>query len=161
MIEITISAVLVCMVTSILLGGYSILDICNQQIPNRLVLAGGLIGFIVVIFSGHLLQDMILHVTSILFMMVVGYALFRIGSFGGADVKIVILVSIVSPGLEFISWENPVLEAVLIAGLQIIMTLVGGYGYSKIMNWQERKKPIPLIPFLLVAYLLLQLLALF
>ena len=161
MIEVTISDILVFVTIIILLIGYSILDIRDQRISNQFILLGSLVGAAAAILSGHLIQYPILHVTGFLFMLIVGYALFRIGSFGGADVKIVLILSIVSPGLEFTSWESPILEAIMIAGIQLAVMLGGGLLYSKIKNQENRTGPIPLIPLLLVAYLLLQLLAFF
>ncbi len=161
MLEITSSAIVVFTYTLMILVCYTILDIRDQRIPNHYIIAGGGVGFVVVILSGHLLEYSLLHITAFLFMMVVGYALFHIGSFGGADVKIVLILSLMSPGLEFTSWENPVFEAILIAGLQLVIMLGGAFVYSKIRSQRERTTPIPLIPLLLVGYLLLQLLAFF
>jgi len=161
MLEITISAILVFIVVSLLLIGYTILDIHDQLIPNQFILLGALIGITVAILSGHFLNHIILHITTFLFMAIVGYALFQIGSFGGADVKIILILSIVSPGLEFTSWENPIFEAILIAGIQLAIMLGGGYVYSKIRKQNENTGPVPLIPFLLLSYMLLQLLAFF
>ena len=161
MLEITILAIVVFIVASILLIGYTILDIHDQLIPNRFILLGALIGITVTILSGHFLHHIILHIAAFLFMAIVGYTLFHIGSFGGADVKVVLILSVVSPGLEFTSWGNPVFEAILIAGVQLAVMLGGGYVYSKIKKQIEKTGPVPLIPFLLLAYLLLQLLAFF
>lgn len=139
---------------------YAWLDCRNKVIPNRIILIGLCMGTLIVILSGHLLQYMVLHITSGLFMLILGYTLFRIGAFGGADVKTVLTIAIVSPGIEFASWNDPILEAVFIAGLQLGAMMGGGYLYSRMKAVERRPKVIPLIPVLLGAYLVLQLLVL-
>ena len=161
MLEITISALVSFVTMSTLLTIYSIFDFRDRLVPNQTIFAGAIIGFVVVLISGHLIQHLALHLTAAAIMIILGYTLFRIGSFGGADFKVTLIVAIVSPGLEFTSWSNPILEGILIAGLQLIVMLAGGYVYSKRRVYKENMKTIPLIPLLFGAYLILQLLAIF
>lgn len=161
MLDVTLSTMLSFATMSILLTIYALFDFRQQLIPNQIILAGFIIGSLIVIFSGHVLQNIILHLTSSLFVTILSLILFRLGAFGGADVKIVITVAIISPGIEFASWNNQFFEAVLAAGLQLVSMLAGGYLYSKIRVDRRGLRVVPLIPILLSAYLALQLLALF
>lgn len=144
-----------------LLSIYSTLDLQKRTVQNRILLAGIIIGLVVVIVTGHIQQHLVLHLTSIVFMSVFGYLLFRLGAFGGADVKTACTIAVVSPGIEFTSWNDPILEAIIISGLQLIIMLIGGYLISKTRNNDEATRVIPLIPFLWGAYLVLQILAFF
>jgi len=161
MFEFTIPAILSFMAMSSMLVIYGTRDIHSQIIPNRMILVGGTIGTLLVIFSGHFMQHILLHLISVIFVLFLGYALFQIGAFGGADVKVVMIVAIVSPGLEFATWDNPLIEGVVVAGVQLLVMLVGGHVYSRVRKTMKEGNSIPLIPFLLGAYLSLQLLAIF
>ncbi len=81
------------------------------------------------------------------------------GAIGGADLKTLVILSIVSPGIELALWIDPVLEAIVGGGLMMLIMLILGYLYS---NWSTKtsESGTPLIPFLSVAYVLIQLLAL-
>ena len=72
--------------------------------------------------------------------------------------KALFTIGIISPGVEFGSWGNPVLEGILIVGLLLGITLISGYLISQ--RKTDRNDVIPLIPILFGAYLVLQLLAL-
>ena len=101
----------------------------------------------------------LLHLTAVLVALILGYFLFRIGAFGGADAKVLLTIAIISPGIEFASWGNPVLEGILAVGIQLVITLAIGYLISQ--RKTNDSEVIPLIPILFGAYLALQLLALF
>jgi Flp pilus assembly protein protease CpaA len=101
----------------------------------------------------------LLHLTAALLTLTLGYVLFRIGALGGADVKILFTISILSPGIEFANWENPILEGILIVGLLFMIPLIVGYLISQ--RKTDEGDVIPLIPVILGTYLVLQLLALF
>ncbi len=115
-------------------------------------------GLSIALRFGHIEEYALLHLTAVLVTLVLGYILFRIGSFGGADVKTIFTIAIVSPGIEFASWENPVFEAVLIVGLQLVITLAIGYLIAQ--RKTDGSEVVPLIPVIFAAYLVLQLLAL-
>jgi hypothetical protein len=91
---------------------------------------------------------------------VLSYVLFHIKAIGGADFKALVILSIISPGIELALWIDPILEAVIGGGLEMLIMLTFGYVYS---NWSRKnnEKGTPLIPFLSVAYVLIQVLALF
>jgi Flp pilus assembly protein protease CpaA len=110
------------------------------------------------LLNGHLVENALLHLSAILVALLLGYSLFRIGSLGGADVKTILTVAIISPGIEFAIWENPIMEGILIVGLQLVIMLVVGYLISQ--RKTDETDVIPLVPILLGAYLVLQLLAL-
>jgi Flp pilus assembly protein protease CpaA len=138
---------------------FSILDIRGRRIANHIVLSGGVIGLAITILTGHLGQNPILHLAALLFVIVISSVLFRIGAIGGADLKILIILSITSPGIELALWVDPVLEAIIGGGLMMLIMLILGYVYS---NWSvgTSERGTPLIPFLSAAYVLIQLLAL-
>lgn len=145
--------------TTILLFMYAVLDIRTRKVPNQVLLIGGIIGLAVVLRFGHIVDYTVLHLTAVLVALILGYTLFRIGSFGGADAKVLFTIAIISPGIEFASWENPILEGILAVGLQLGITLLYGYLISRRKTGPT--EVIPLIPILFGAYLVLQLLALF
>ncbi|MHA1934545.1 MAG: hypothetical protein ACW97A_04640, partial [Candidatus Thorarchaeota archaeon] len=100
---------------------------------------------------------------SLVFALVIGYLLFRIGAIGGADVKTLVTISLVSPGVSFSSWVDPVLEGVIVSGLEMVIMLLLGqfWAYRMITSKEGGKHQTPaLIPFLFVGFLLVQLLAL-
>ncbi len=123
------------------------------------MLAGGVIGLAIVILTGHLIQNPLLHLTAPLFVIVLSYVLFRIGTIGGADLKALFILSIISPGIELALWIDPVLEAVVGGGLEMLIMLILGYAYS---SWSRKDKDrgTPLIPFLSIAFVIIQILAL-
>ena len=145
--------------TTCLLLIYAVFDLRTRKVPNQVLLIGGIVGFGVVLRFGHIVDYAILHLTAALVALILGYILFRIGAFGGADVKVLFTIAIISPGIEFTSWGNPIMEGILAVGLQLVITLTIGYLIAQ--RRTEGTEPIPLIPILLGAYLVLQLLALF
>ena len=156
---ITMSTIASFVFTTALLLIYSVLDLRTRKVPNQLMLIGGIVGLGVVLRFGHIVDYAVLHLTAVLVSLILGYILFRIGALGGADVKTLFTIAIISPGIEFASWGNPVLEGILTVGLQLVITLLFGYLISQ--RKTETTEPIPLIPILFGAYLVLQVLALF
>jgi len=145
--------------TTALLLMYAVLDIRTREVPNRVLLIGGITGLAVVIRFSHIVDYALLHLTAALVALILGYALFRIGAVGGADVKTLFSIAIISPGIEFASWGNPIVEGILVVGLQLMITLFIGYLITQ--RKAEESEIVPLIPILFGAYLVLQLLALF
>ena len=143
-----------------LLVVYSILDLRYRRVKNELVVSGVVVGFIISIFTGHFVASIVLHTTALLLTIPLAYILFRLGSIGGADVKILFIVSLFSPGLELGDWNQPVLEAILGLGGELLVMLLGGYLYWRIKGANKENVP-PLLPFLLLGYLVVQLFALF
>ena len=88
------------------------------------------------------------------------YALYRLGTVGGADVKALMILAIASPGFALTVWDDPILEAVInIGGATAVMLLLGFLYWklaSKNGNWNS--KP-PLIPFLLMGFIAIQIIA--
>ena len=145
--------------TAALLFMYAVLDFRTRKVPNQVMLIGGILGLGVILLFGHIVDYAILHLTAVLVALILGYTLFRIGSLGGADVKTILTIAIISPGIEFTTWENPVLEGIVAVGFQLMITLLCGYLISQ--RKTEETEIIPLIPILYGAYLVLQLMALF
>jgi Flp pilus assembly protein protease CpaA len=119
---------------------------------------GALVGSIVILLTGHLLANLVLHATALVIVFAMGYALFRMRSIGGADVKTLLLVALISPGIELTAWNLPFIEAVAGMGGELFIMLLGGYLYWRIKMNEKNATP-PLIPFLLLGYLAIQLLA--
>ncbi len=156
---ITMSTISSFVFTTVLLIMYAILDIRTRKVPNQVLLMGGIVGLAIVLRFGHIVDFALLHLTAVLVALILGYTLFRIGAFGGADVKVLFTIAIISPGIEFASWENPILEGIVAVGLQLVITLLCGYLISR--RKTDGMEVTPLIPILFGAYLVLQLLALF
>ena len=160
-LEFTLPTVSSFIMTIVLLCVYSWLDLKDRRVANRVVLIGGMVGFGLVAVTGHIIERSILHLTAVTFVFVISYLMFRLNALGGADVKSLVTVAIISPGIEFTTWDNPVFEAVIGGGIGLFLMLLLGFVY-----WKFTIKPdstvhrvTPLIPMLLIAYLFVQLLA--
>jgi len=141
-----------------LLVVYSVLDVRDRMVKNEIILAGLIVGGIISLLTGHFLHYSVLHLTALILVIPLTFILFRLGSIGGADAKVLFTIALLSPGIEFGDWSLPYLEAILGLGAQLAVMLLGGYLY-----WRNRSKENtpPLIPILFVGYLIVQLLALF
>jgi hypothetical protein len=143
-----------------LLVVYSILDLRYRTVRNELVLAGAVIGGTIWVFTGHFFAGIVLHATALLLTLPLAYILFRLGSIGGADAKVLLVVALFSPGIELGNWNQPALEAILGLGGELLVMLLGGYLYWRIKRNDNESTP-PLLPFLLLGYLVIQIFALF
>ena len=139
---------------------YSFLDIRDRKVMNEVVVGGGVVGCIVLILTGHFASNLVLHLAALLLVMPLSYILFRFGSVGGADAKVLFLVALISPGIELGIWTQPILEATIGLGGELIVMLLGGYLYWRIKRNSENVTP-PLLPFLFVGFLVIQLVAFF
>lgn len=139
---------------------YSVLDYRDRRVTNEFVIIGGIVGGIILILTGHFTSNIVLHLTALLFVVPLAYILFRLGSIGGADAKVLVVLSFVSPGVELVICDEPVLEAIIALGWELVVMLLGGYFYWRVRKKNEASTP-PLIPFLLVGYLALQVIAVF
>ncbi|MFX1605590.1 MAG: prepilin peptidase [Promethearchaeota archaeon] len=155
-LDSSVAAISSFLTTTSLLVIYSILDIRQRKVSNEYIAAGGIVGGAVILLTGHFVDDIILHVTALVIVSAMGYILFRLRSIGGADVKSLLLVALISPGIEFRVLNIPVLEAVAGMGGEFFVMLMGGYLYWRIKINDENATP-PLIPFLLLGYLAIQL----
>jgi Flp pilus assembly protein protease CpaA len=148
-------------VTLALLIVYSVMDLRSRLVRNEYLAFGGVLGFSLIVLSGHLTANSVLHLTAIIFVASVSYPLFRIGAIGGADAKALLIVAILSPGIELAMWDSPILEALIGGGLELFIMLLLGYAYTR---WSSSLKSnsggeyqtVPLIPFLLLGYILIQ-----
>ncbi|MHA1903253.1 MAG: prepilin peptidase [Candidatus Thorarchaeota archaeon] len=162
-LEISLAGVLCFLAATVLLAVYSRMDLQDRSVPNRVILVGGIVGFSVAVLSGHYFENIALHNASLIFALLVGYILFRIGAIGGADVKALVTISLVSPGISFLWWVDPVLEGVMVSGLEMVIMLLLGqfWAYRMITSKESEEYQTPaLIPFLFVGFLLVQLLVL-
>ena len=141
----------------ILLVILSIYDLRERRVPNQLVLISGVIGVVIGILTGHIVNEWILHLSAII-VVIIPIILYRIHALGGADVKAILLIVIVSPGIEFTVWDQPYFEAIIAQLLQILIMLFLSFIWSRVRNKEETRKPA-LIPLLLIGYLIVQLLA--
>ena len=158
-LDLSIAAISSFLTVTSLLVFYSILDIRLRRVPNEYIVVGGAAGCVVIVITGHLSLNLLLHVTALGIVFVMAYALFRMRSIGGADVKTLLLVALISPGIELTAWNLPLLEAIAGMGGELFVMLLGGYLYWRIKIGDEDSTP-PLIPFLLLGYLVVQLIAL-
>ena len=157
-LDLTVMSIASALTIISLLVIYSVLDIRDRKVKNEIVLIGGIVGCIILVFTGHFLQNTVLHLTALLLVVSLSYILFRIGSIGGADAKILFTIALLSPGIELGVWSQPVLEASVGLGGELLVMLLGGYLYWR---YKDRDNTPPLIPILLVGYLIVQLFALF
>ena len=160
-LEFTVPTISSFVLTTFLLCIYSWLDLKDRRVANRVVLIGGIVGFGLVAVTGHIIERSVLHITAVIFVFVLSYTMFRLKALGGADVKSLVTVAIISPGIEFTTWDNPVFEAVIGAGMGFFFMLLLGFVYWKFTTKpdSEAHRGTPLIPMLLIAYLFVQLLA--
>jgi Flp pilus assembly protein protease CpaA len=158
-LELTIFSILSFTATTLLLLVYTVLDLRTRRVPNRLMIIGAVAGLVIVILTGHLAENAILHLSAGIFTTIVAYILFRVGAFGGADTKAVVTIAILSPGIEFSVWSEPVLEAIVASGTILVFVLLGAYIYSLYKKRQGTSSITPILPIMLVAYLMMQLLA--
>ena len=159
-LDLSIAAISSFFTITSLLVVYSILDIRERRVPNEYIVVGGVVGCIVILLTGHFVSNIVLHVVALVIVFAMGYSLFRMRSIGGADVKSLLLVALISPGIELRVLNIPVLEAVAGMGGVFMVMLLGGYLYWRLEINDENTTP-PLIPFLLLGYLAIQILALF
>ena len=145
-------------VTLFILLLVSIEDLRHRIVSNELMLVFGVAGVFQGLWTGHIQSEPILHLTAVVFVFVLSYILFRLKAVGGADVKTLVIVAIISPGIEFTNLNNPVFESVMASLGQILIMLFLGYiCWRKVRDTDSR--PPALIPLLLIGYLLIQLLA--
>ena len=150
-----VASILAFTITLTLLFIYSAFDIRDRRIPNRVMLVGGVVGSAVTIISGHFYESLLLHLFGLLFSIVLSYILFRLGAFGGADAKVLITVAIISPGFEFITWINPIVETIIATGIEAaIMLSLGSVWWYQTKKNNKESPPPPLVPLLLFGYIL-------
>lgn len=159
-LEVTAASIVSFTGTTVLLLIYSLFDLRRRHVPNQVVIVGGAIGIAIVTLTGHLSSKVLLHSSAIAFMLSIGYILFRVGALGGADVKAAVSIAILSPGIEFGYWFNPIFEGVVASGLLLGIALLCAYLFAKSKKRREDSRIIPLLPMMLAAYLGLQVLAL-
>jgi hypothetical protein len=83
-----------------------------------------------------------------------------VGAIGGADLKSLIILSLLSPGLEFAVQSEILLKVFLGDCLRILLMLVFGLLYGRltrpVLGSHSDERSTPLIPLLLLAYLFSQ-----
>ncbi len=158
-LDLSFASIVSFLIITSLLVLYSILDYRSRRVMNEAILVGGAVGFTSVIFTGHIVSNIMLHMTALLLVIPLIYVLYRIGSIGGADVKVLFIVALVSPGIELGYWDQPVLEAVVGLGGELLIMLLGGYLYWRLRGRRQNTTP-PLLPFLLLGYIAIQMIAL-
>ncbi|MFX0045149.1 MAG: prepilin peptidase [Candidatus Hermodarchaeota archaeon] len=163
-LNLSVTSLLVFGVTLALLIVYSAMDLRSRLVRNEHLAVGGVLGFSLVVLSGHLTASSMLHLTAVIFVASVSYLLFRIGAIGGADAKTLLIVAILSPGIELAVWDSPILEALIGGGLELFIMLLLGFAYTKRSsslksNHDAEYRTVPLIPFLLLSYILIQIIS--
>lgn len=159
-LSITLAGMSAFLFISVLLLVFSVFDLRSRRVPNEFVAIGVVLGVIIGTVTGHLYEQLLMHIISIVLALFLGYSLFRIGAIGGADAKSLLLIALVSPGIEFTAYENWIYEATVGGLVPPLFMLLCGYLCSRRGFMIERRRT-PLIPFLLVGYLFLQVIAIF
>ncbi len=136
---------------------YSILDIRDRKVRNAIVFVGGVVGCLILVLTGHFVYNVVLHLSALLLVVPLSFILFRIGSIGGADAKVLFTIALLSPGIEMGAWSQPILEAIVGLGGELIVMLLGSYLYWR---YKTGERSPPMIPILLMGYLIVQLFAL-
>lgn len=157
-LDLTVMSVTSFLTIISLLVIYSILDIRDRKVKNEIVLAGSIVGCMILLLTGHFVHNIVLHLVALVLVVPLSLILFRISSIGGADAKVLFSIALISPGIELGDWSQPVLEAIVGLGGELIVMLLGGYLYWRCKN---RERTPPLIPILFMGYLIVQLFALF
>ncbi len=163
--ELTIPSVLSLVTVVILLSVFARSDILTRRVPNTQILLAMFIGVIVIVLSGHLILSPINHVLSLIIVTPVSYSLWRLGSIGGADAKCIVVIAMISPGLELAEGRGPLFEVISGNLLQVLIMLICGHFYQRLIHHRRQSQmervSIPLIPFLLLAYVVTQMLGVF
>jgi hypothetical protein len=139
-----------------LLAIFSIFDLRDHKVRNEIVFSGLIIGCVIALLTGHFIQYPLLHLTALILVTPISFILFRMGSIGGADVKVLFSIAVLSPGIELGDWGQPILEAIIGMGGEMMIMLFGGYLYWISRNKEETP---PLIPILFLGYIIVQLFA--
>lgn len=154
-VDQSISGIVIVLYVILLLLVLSVADIRSRTAPNSYLVGGGGIGILIEIAMG-VEPEIILRVISLAFTMALALSLYRIGAVGGGDVKTLIVVALLSPGLPTTTCDE-VLEAVLAGGIELFVMLLLGTIHSRFRSDGGRTSEItPLIPYLLVGYLVVQ-----
>ncbi len=158
-LPVTIVVFIECVVV---LTWFSHVDISTRRIPNRQILVALVLASLTVIASGYLFDHLILHASAVGFTGFMVCVLYRLGSIGGGDVKLLLIVAFLSPGVIFVSGMNPVFEGIIASGLLIFGMLLLGWLYSRMCEKKDASCPrtiIPLVPCLTLSYIILQTIA--
>ncbi|MHA2423914.1 MAG: prepilin peptidase [Candidatus Thorarchaeota archaeon] len=158
-VEITIQGLLAFSLAVALLMFFSLMDLKTRKVPNEVMSMSFALGVLMSIVTGHLIDQLYLHLVGIIFAVVFAIPLFYMNAIGGADVKTVILLQFISPGLELGTFTEFVTEGMIGVFALLLSMLVLGLLYSRREEKIDRKRT-PLIPFLFVGYLVMQLIVL-
>lgn len=158
--EITEARLLAFVCIVVMLTIYSILDLRERRVSNKAIIAGLIVGLVLDTASGHIISAFPLHLIALSFATIMILILFRLGAIGGADAKSIVIVSLVSPGIEFSTMDNQILEGIIGCAMMLFIMFLFGYIYQ-LAKKDSHSRTTPLIPFLLMGYLAIQLLALF
>ena len=140
----------------LLLLVYSYLDLKDRRVANSVQLVGLAVGLAVAMLSYHLFEYALLHIASFLLMVLFSGTLFRMGSIGGADAKTMLTIALVSPGVELSVWPDPFFEAFISCSIMTFCMLLLGYLYQRHFKASGEVPRTPLVPFLLIGYLVVQ-----
>ncbi|MCF2135703.1 MAG: prepilin peptidase [Candidatus Thorarchaeota archaeon] len=138
---------------------FSILDLRYRRVSNRYTMASIVVGCMLITLTGQIFIELWIHLFAIVLMLWFVLVLYRIGSLGGADVKILLFVSITSPGLVFVVWDDFIIEGLVGTGMMVVLILILASTYSRTKRSTQHDRT-PLVPFMLIAYLCIQMLSL-
>ncbi len=140
----------------VVLAVASVTDLRDRTVPNWLSATAMTAGASLSILTGDLFLRLPVYISTILFVLLIAYVLFRIGALGGGDAKILLAVAIISPGTVFVEVDSALalLEGVVPFGLMLVLTLGMGHIYHRMSNSSQQT---PLVPLMLLSYLMVQL----
>ncbi|MHA1905706.1 MAG: prepilin peptidase [Candidatus Thorarchaeota archaeon] len=154
-LEISVQGILAFGLVVALLTVFSLMDLKTRKVPNEVMSMSFALGLLMSIVTGHLIDQLYLHLVGIFLAVVFAIPLFYMNAIGGADVKTVILLQFISPGLELGTFAEFVTEGMIGVFAILLSMLALGLLYSRSEGKIDRKQT-PLIPFLFVGYLLMQ-----
>ncbi|MGV9169871.1 MAG: prepilin peptidase [Promethearchaeia archaeon] len=142
-----------------LIGYY---DFKKREIDNTIMVASAILGGLLTLLSGHLFEFQWQHLVAVPFTVVLATILFNVGAIGGADLKALVIISIISPRIEFHDVLNPIFECVISISVQILVMLILGQIWYILNRKQDSESETvpPLLPFLLIGYISIQIIPL-
>ncbi len=156
--ELSYSHVIASIAVLWVLTHFSVLDLKGRRVSNRYSALYVVAGVVITGLTGHLSDELVLHLMGLVVILSLSLGLYRIGSLGGGDVKTFIIVAICSPGLEFVGLEDVVIESLIGTGGLVILTLFFSLMYVRYLKPKsDSGRTTPLILFILLAYLVIQL----
>jgi len=125
---------------------YSWIDIRTKRLSNELIVIFGLVGLLLIILTS---KPLIYSLISMFLMFILAIALWLFGTIGGADAKLIIVLSLFMPNINFLNTLHQFIIFLLCLG--ILGTSYGLYSRNRARKGQTR---VPFIPVITLVYIL-------